>query len=102
MQSAMFHTIVRLATMPEKISSRNVSPDGQNSSPRMKFNSQTTPLTTLSLLLTTCHVAQILTFRLVAPMGTPTNLRIGTERKRWGLGAPSKKKATRLIQITTI
>ena len=30
MQSAMFHTIVRLATMPEKTSSRNVSPDGQN------------------------------------------------------------------------
>ena len=30
MQSAMFLTIVRLATMPEKTSSRNVSPVGLN------------------------------------------------------------------------
>ena len=37
---------------------------------------------TFSLLLTTCHVAQIHTFRLVAPMAAPTNLRIGTEHKR--------------------
>lgn len=43
-----------------------VLPAGQNSSPRMKFNSQTKPLTTFSLLLTTCHIAQIHTFRLVA------------------------------------
>ena len=92
MQSAMFHTIVRLATMPEKTSSRNVSPVGQNYSPRMKFNSQTTPLTTFSLLLTTCHVAQIPTFRLVAPMAAPTNLRIGTEHKKWDWGAFHKRK----------
>ena len=83
MQSAMFHTIVRLATMPEKTSSRNVSPDGQNYSPRMKFNSQTTPLTTSSLLLTTCHAVQTHTFHLVAPMAVLTNLLIGTEHKRW-------------------
>ena len=38
---------------------------------------------TFSLLLTTCHVAQIHTFRLVAPMAVPTNLRIGTEHKKW-------------------
>lgn len=54
-------------------SSKNVSTTGQNSSPRMKFNSQTTPLTTFSLLLTICHVAQIHTFRLVVPMAAPTN-----------------------------
>ena len=83
MQSAMFHTIVRLATMPEKTSSRNVSPDGQNYSPRMKFNSQTTPLTTFSLLLTICHVAQIHTFHLAVLMVVPTNLQIGTEHRRW-------------------
>ena len=63
-------------------SSKNVSLIGQNSSPRMKFNSQTTPLTTFSLLLTICHAVQIHTFRLVAPMAAPTNLRIGTEHKR--------------------
>ena len=63
-------------------SSKNVSLIGQNSSPRMKFNSQTTPLTTFSLLLTICHVVQTHTFRLVAPMAAPTNLRIGTEHKR--------------------
>ena len=78
--------------MPEKISSRNVSPDGQNSSPRMKFNSQTTPLTTFSLSLTTYHVAQTHTFRLVAPMEVLTNLLIGTEHKRWGLEAFHKRK----------
>ena len=60
-----------------------VSPAGQNSSPRMKFNSQTTPLTTFSLLLTTCHVVQTHTFHSVDPMGVLTNLRIGTEHKRW-------------------
>ena len=43
-----------------------VSPAGQNSSPRMKFNSQIKPLKTFSLLLTTCHVAQTHTFHLVA------------------------------------
>ena len=48
----------------------------------MKFNSQTTPLTLFSLLLTTCHVAQIHMFRLVAPMAVPTNLQIGKEYKR--------------------
>ena len=69
-----------------------VLPAGQNSSPRMKFNSQTTPLTTFSLLLTICHVAQIHTFRLVAPMAVPTNLRIGTEHKKWGWGAFHKRK----------
>ena len=77
--------------MPEKTSSKNVSPVGQNYSPRMKFNSQTTPLTTFSLSLTTYHVAQTHTFRSVAPMSVLTNLQIGTEHKRWGLGAPSKK-----------
>ena len=61
----------------------NVLPVGQNYSPRMKLNSQTTPLTTSLLLLTTCHVAQILTFRLVAQMVALTNLRIGTEHKKW-------------------
>ena len=51
----------------------------------MKFNSQTTPLTTFSLLLTTCHAAQTHTFRLVAPMGALTNLQIGMEhpKKAW-------------------
>ena len=88
----MFHTIVRLATMPEKTSSRNVSPDGQNYSPRMKFNSQTTPLTTFSLLLTICHVVQTHTFHSVAPMAAPTNLRIGTEHRRLGLEAFHKRK----------
>ena len=78
--------------MPEKTSSKNVSPVGQNYSPRMKFNSQTTPLTTFSLSLTTYHVAQTHTFRSVAPMGTPTNLRIGTKHKRWGLEAFHKRK----------
>ena len=43
-----------------------VSPVGQNYSPRMKFNSQITPLTTFSLLLTICHVVQTHTFHLVA------------------------------------
>ena len=42
-----------------------VSLAGQNSSPRMKFNSQTKPLTTFSLLLTKCHVAQTHTFHLM-------------------------------------
>ena len=102
MQSAMFHTIVRLATMPEKTSSRKVSPDGQNYSSRMKFNSQTTPLTTFSLLLTICHAAQTHTFHSVAPMAAPTNLRIGTEHKRLGLGASPKKETTRFIQIMTM
>ena len=69
--------------MPEKTSSKNVSPDGQNYSPRMKFNSQTTPLTTFSLSLTTCHVAQIHTFHSVALMAVLTNLLIGTEHRRW-------------------
>ena len=78
--------------MPEKTSSRNVSPDGQNYSPRMKFNSQTTPLTTFSLLLTICHAVQIHTFHSVALMGTPTNLQIGTEHKRWGLEPFHKRK----------
>ena len=59
-----------------------VSPAGQNSSPRMKFNLQTTPLTTFSLLLTICHVVQTHTFHLVAQMVALTNLRIGTEHKR--------------------
>ena len=63
-------------------SSRNVSPTGQNSSLRMKFNSQTKPLTTFSLLLTTCHVVQTHTFHSVAPMAALTNLRIGTEHKK--------------------
>ena len=60
-----------------------VLPAGQNSSPRMKFNSQTKPLTTFSLLLTICHVVQTHTFRLVVLMGALTNLRIGTEQKKW-------------------
>ena len=38
---------------------------------------------TFSLLLTICHVVQTHTFRLVAPMAVPTNLRIGTEHKKW-------------------
>ena len=63
-------------------SSKNVSPVGQNYSPRMKFNSQTTPLTTFSLLLTICHAVLIHMFRLVVPMAVQTNLRIGTEHKR--------------------
>ena len=63
-------------------SSKNVSLIGQNSSPRMKFNSQTMPLTLFSLLLTICHAVQTHTFRLVAPMAAPTNLQIGTEHKR--------------------
>ena len=58
----------------------------------MKFNSQTKPLTTSSLSLTTCHVAQTLTFHSVAPMAAPTNLRIGTEHKRLGLEAFHKRK----------
>ena len=69
--------------MPEKTSSRNVSPAGQNYSSRMKFNSQTTPLTTFSLLLTICHAVQTHMFRLVAPMAALTNLQIGTEHKKW-------------------
>ncbi len=48
----------------------------------MKFNSQTAPLTTFSLLLTICHVVQTHTFRLVAPMAALTNLRIGMEHKK--------------------
>ena len=64
-------------------SSKNVSPVGQNYSPRIKFNSQTTPLTTFSLLLTICHAVQIHTFHLVAPMAVLTNLQIGTEHKKW-------------------
>ena len=63
-------------------SSKNVSLIGQNSSPRMKFNSQTTPLTTSLLLLTTCHVVQTHTFHSVAPMAVLTNLQIGTEHKK--------------------
>ena len=63
-------------------SSKNVSLIGQNSSPRMKFNSQTKPLTTFLLLLTKCHAVQTHTFHSVAPMGALTNLRIGTEHKR--------------------
>ena len=59
-----------------------VLPAGQNSSPRMKFNSQTTPLTTSLLLLTTCHVVQTHTFHSVAPMAVLTNLQIGTEHKK--------------------
>ncbi len=50
---------------------------------RMKFNSLTTPLTTFSLLLTTCHAVQTHTFRLVAPMAALTNLLIGMEHKKW-------------------
>ena len=50
-----------------------MSPVGQNYSPRMKFNSRTKPLTTFSLLLTTCHAVQTHTFRLVAPMAVPTS-----------------------------
>ncbi len=51
----------------------------------MKFNSQTTPLTTSSLLLTTCHVAQTHTFHLAVLMGALTNLQIGMEhpKKAW-------------------
>ena len=49
----------------------------------MKFNSQTTPLTTFSLLLTTCHAVQTHTFHLVAPMAVLTNLQIGMEHKKW-------------------
>ena len=63
-------------------SSKNVSLIGQNSSPRMKFNSQTMPLTLFSLLLTICHAVQTHTFRLVATMAAPTNLQIGTEHRR--------------------
>ena len=50
-----------------------MSPAGQNSSPRMKSNSQTTPLTISLRLLTTCHASQTHTFRLVAPMAVPTS-----------------------------
>lgn len=64
-------------------SSKNASLIGQNSSPRMKSNSQTTPLTTFSLLLTICHVVQTHTFHLAVLMGALTNLRIGTEHKKW-------------------
>ena len=60
-----------------------VSPAGQNSSPRMKFNSQTKPLTTSLLLLTICHVVQTHTFRFVVLMAVLTNLQIGTEHKKW-------------------
>ena len=49
----------------------------------MKFNSLTTPLTTFSLLLTTCHAVQTHTFHLVAPMAVLTNLQIGMEHKKW-------------------
>ena len=48
----------------------------------MKFNSLTTPLTTFSLLLTTCHVVQTHTFRLVVQMVVPTNLLIGMAHKK--------------------
>ena len=60
-----------------------MSPAGQNSSPRMKSNSQTTPLTLFSLLLTICHAVLTHTFHLVAPMAVLTNLQIGTEHKKW-------------------
>lgn len=40
------------------------------------------PLATFSLSLTTCHVAQIHMFRLVAPMAVPTNLLIGMAHKK--------------------
>ena len=69
-----------------------VLPAGQNSSPRMKFNSQTKPLTTFSLLLTICHAVQIHTFRLVATMAALTNLRIGTEHKKWDWVYSIKKR----------
>ena len=59
-----------------------MSPAGQNSSPRMKSNSQTTPLTISLRLLTTCHAAQTHTFRLVVLTGALTNLRIETEHRR--------------------
>ena len=78
--------------MPEKTSSKNVSPVGQNYSPRMKFNSQTTPLTTSSLSLTTCRAVQTHTFHSAVLMAAPTNLRIGTEHKKWGLEAFHKRK----------
>ena len=58
----------------------------------MKFNSQTTPLTTFSLLLNICHVVQTHTFHSVAPTGVLTNLQIGTEHKKWGWGAFHKRK----------
>ena len=66
--------------------------NGLNSSPRMKSNSQTTPLTTFALLLTICHAAQIHTFHLAVLMGALTNSQIGTVRRKldWG---DSKKKA---------
>ena len=38
--------------------------------------------TDFSYLLTTCHAAQTHTFRLVALMAVPTNLRIGMERQK--------------------
>ena len=71
---------------------------GQNYSPRMKFNSQTTPLTTFSLLLTTCHAAQTHTFHLVAQMGALTNLQMGRNTKS-GIGSCSKKKGKRFLAI---
>ena len=87
--------------MPEKTSSKNVSPDGQNYSSRMKFYSQTTPLTTFSLSLTICHAVQTHTFHPAVLMAAPTNLQIGTEHKSW-VRSITKKETTRLIQIMTI
>lgn len=52
---------------------RNVLPVGQYSSPQMKFNLQTKPLTIFLLLLTICHTAQTHTFHLVVPMAVPTS-----------------------------
>ena len=51
----------------------------------MKFNSQTKPLTTSLLLLTTCHAVQTHMFHLVALMGALTNLQIEMEhpKKAW-------------------
>ena len=74
-----------------------MSPAGQNSSPRMKSNSQTTPLTISLRLLTTCHAAQTHTFHLVAQMGALTNLQIGTEHKKWDweLFKEKRKKVSR-------
>ena len=102
MQSAMFHTIVRLATMPEKISSRNVSPDGQNSSPRMKFNSQTTPLTTFLAFVDHMSCSADTYVSLGGSNVCADQLTNWDGTQKVGVRSTIKKEAKRLIQITTI
>ena len=73
-------------------SSKNVLPVGQNYSPRMKFNSQTTPLTTFSLFVDHMSCSADTYVSLGGSNGCADQLTNWDGTQKVGLGAVQRKK----------